>query len=121
PLAAIVTDAQASLRLLNRQLPDIKEALAGLGEIVKNAHRASEVIRRIREFSKKADPEMIQLDINEVVAEAVTLVRHEALRYGVTMRLELASGLLSVRGDRIQLQQVIINLVVNGTQAMAAV
>jgi signal transduction histidine kinase len=64
---------------------------------------------------------MIRLDINEVLEEAVTLLRHEALRHGVAMQLQLESGLLPVRGDRIQLQQVIINLAVNGMQAMAAV
>jgi C4-dicarboxylate-specific signal transduction histidine kinase len=121
PLAAIVTNGEASLRWLSRQPPNIEEVLAAVRQIVEDAHRASEVIRRIREFSKRADPEMIQLDINEVVEEAVTLVRHEALRYGVAMTLELESGLLPVRGDRIQLQQVIINLVVNGMQAMATV
>jgi len=79
------------------------------------------VIRRIREFSKQAEPEMVRLDINEVVEEVVTLLRHEALRHGATMELELEWGLLPVRGDRIQLQQVIINLAVNGMQAMATV
>ena len=88
---------------------------------VNDAHRANEVIRRIRKFSKKVDPEMIRLDINEVVEEAVTLLRHDALRHGVAIRLELASGLLPVRGDRIQLQQVIVNLLVNGMEAMATV
>src|SRR6185437_15665813 len=90
-------------------------------QIVKDAHRAGEVIRRIREFSKKVDPEMIRLDINEVVEETATLLRHEALQHGVAMQLELGSGLLPVRGDRIQLQQVIINLAVNGMQAMEAI
>jgi signal transduction histidine kinase len=79
------------------------------------------VIFRIREFSKKVKPRMIELDINEVVEEAVTLVRHEALRQDLAIRLELAPGLLPVRGDRIQLQQVIINFIVNGMQAMATI
>jgi C4-dicarboxylate-specific signal transduction histidine kinase len=121
PLAAIVTSAESSLRWLNRPAPDIEEVRAAIGQIVKDAHRAGEVIRRIREFSKKSNPEMIRLDINEVVEEAVTLLRHEALRHGVAIKLELESGLPSVRGDRIQLQQVIINLAVNGMQAMATV
>jgi PAS domain S-box-containing protein len=121
PLAAIVTNAESSLRWLSRQPPEIEEVAAAIGQIVNDAHRASTVIRRIREFSKKANPEMVQLDINEVVEEAVTLVRHEALRHGVAIRLELASGLPPIHGDRIQIQQVIINLVVNGLEAMAAV
>jgi PAS domain S-box-containing protein len=117
PLAAIVSNAEASTRWLNRPVPEIEEAIAAVGYILKNAHRASEVIRRTREFSKKADPEMVQLDINEVVEEAIALVRHEAHRHRVAVRLDLASSLLPVRGDRIQLQQVIINLVINGLQA----
>jgi C4-dicarboxylate-specific signal transduction histidine kinase len=120
PLAAIVTNAEAGLRFLRHQVPDLEEARAALQQIVKDANRSSEVIRKIRDFAKKADPEMIQLNLNEVVEEAVTLVRHEVLRHGVAMRLDLASGLLPVLGDRIQLQQVIINLVVNGVQAMAS-
>ena len=121
PLAAIVTNAESSLRWLSRQPPDIEEAVVGIRQIVKDAHRASEVIRRIREFSKKVGPEMIRLDINEVVEEAVTLLQYEALRHGVAMQLELDSSLLPVRGDRVQLQQVIINLAVNGMQAMTTV
>jgi signal transduction histidine kinase len=121
PLAAIVTNAESSLRWLNRQPPDIEEAVGGIRQTVKDAHRASEVIRRIREFSKKADPEMIRLDINGVVEEVVTLLQYEALRHGVAMQLELDSRLLPVRGDRVQLQQVIINLAVNGMQAMTTV
>jgi PAS domain S-box-containing protein len=121
PLAAIVTNAESSLRWLSRQTPDIEEAVTGIGKIVTDAHRAGEVIRRIREFSKKVDPEMIRLDINEVVEEAVTLLQYEALRHGVAIRLDLDSRLLPVRGDRVQLQQVIINLAVNGMQAMTTV
>jgi len=121
PLAAIVTNAESSLRWLSRQIPDIAEAGAGVRQIVKDAHRAGEVIRRVREFSKKADPEMIRLDINEVVEEAVTLLQYEALRHGVAMQLDLDSRLLPVRGDRVQLQQVIVNLAVNGMQAMTTV
>jgi PAS domain S-box-containing protein len=121
PLAAIVTNAESSLRWLSRQMPDIEEAGAGIRKIVKDAHRAGEVIRRVREFSKKADPLMIPLDINEVVEETVTLLRYEALRHGVAIRLDLDSRLLPVRGDRVQLQQVIINLAVNGMQAMTTV
>jgi PAS domain S-box-containing protein len=121
PLFAIVTNAEATLLLLSRDVPDIQEARAGIAEVIKNAHRAGEVIRRIRDFSKKAHPHMLQLNINEVVEEAVKLVRHEALRHGVTIRFEFASGLPLVRGDRIQLQQVIVNLAVNGMEAMTSV
>jgi C4-dicarboxylate-specific signal transduction histidine kinase len=121
PLAAIVTNAEASLRWLRRDVPDLEEARSAIGCVAKEAHRAGEVIHRIRGFLKKADPQMARLDINEVLEEAVTLLRHEALRHQVTMELELEWGFLPVRGDRIQLQQVIINLAMNGMQAMATV
>jgi PAS domain S-box-containing protein len=121
PLAAIVSNGEAVLRWLGREIPDLGEARAAAGQVVKSAHRASEVIKRIRGFSKKADPEMTPLDINEIVEEAATLVRHEALRYKVSMQIELASGLRPVRGDRTQLQQVLVNLAVNGMQAMSTV
>ena len=92
PLAAIVTNGEAGLRWLDREVPEIDEALDAIRQIVSEAHRASGVIRGIREFSRKAAPEMVQLDINDVIDEVVALVRHEALRHGVTMRLQPASG-----------------------------
>ncbi|MGZ3360474.1 MAG: PAS domain-containing protein [Xanthobacteraceae bacterium] len=121
PLAAIVTNGEASLRWLDRGTPEIDEALDAIRHIVSEAHRASGVIRGIREFSRKAEPEMVRLDVNGVIDEVVTLVQREALRHGVTMRLQPGSRLPMVRGDRIQLQQVIINLVINAIQAMATV
>src|SRR5439155_12321390 len=83
--------------------------------------RASGVIRKIRELSKKSDPEMSQLDINGVIGEVATLVQREALNNRVALRLQLAPELPPVCGDRIQLQQVIINLAINGVQAMSTV
>ena len=121
PLAAIVTNSEAALRWLGRDVPDLEEARAAIGQVAKEGRRAGGVIRKIREFSKKADPQMARLDINEVLEEAVTLLRHEALRHQVTMELELEWGFLPVCGDRVQLQQVIINLAMNGMQAMATV
>jgi PAS domain S-box-containing protein len=121
PLAAILLNAEATLRLLSRDVPDSQGARAAIADVIKDAHRAGEVTRRIRNFSKKAHPQMMQLNINEVVEEAVKLVRHEALQHGVTIRFEFASGLPPVRGDRIQLQQVIVNLAVNGMEAMTSV
>jgi PAS domain S-box-containing protein len=121
PLAALVTNAEAALRLLSRDVPEIEDARAGIADVIKEGHRAGEVIRRIRDFSKNAHPQMVQLNVNEVVEEAVKLIRHEALRHAVTIRFEFASGLPPVRGDRIQLQQVIVNLAVNGMEAMTSV
>ena len=121
PLAAIVTNGEAGLRWLDREVPEIAEALDAIRQIVGEAHRASGVIRGIREFSRKAAPEMVHLDINDVIEEAIALVRHEALRHGVAIRPQLAPAMPMVRGDRIQLQQVIINLVINALQAMATI
>jgi PAS domain S-box-containing protein len=121
PLAAIATNAEATLRLLSRDVPDIAEALAGIADVSKDARRAGEVICRIRDFSKKVHPQMMQLNINEVVEEAAKLIRHEALQHGVMIQFEFASDLPPVRGDRIQLQQVVVNLAVNGMEAMMSV
>jgi PAS domain S-box-containing protein len=121
PLAAIAADGAASLRWLQRPEPDVGEALHALGRIVGEADRASRVIRRIRDLAKNVEVEMVPLDINDVVEEAVPLVQREATSRRVALRVELAPGLPLVRGDRIQLQQVIINLVINGVQAMEQV
>ena len=120
PLAAIVANAEAILRLLSRDVPDIPEAQAGIADVSKDARRAGEVIWRIRDFSKKVHPQMMQLNINEVVEEAAKLIRHEALQHGVMIQFEFASDLPPVRGDRIQLQQVVVNLAVNGMEAMTS-
>ena len=121
PLSAIVLNGEAGLRWLGHDVPDLEQARNAIARIVSGAHRASDVIRRIREFSKKGNPEMGRLDINEVIGDVVTLVQREVLGHHATVRLQLAAELPRVRGDRIQLQQVIINLVINGVQAMADV
>ena len=121
PLAAIVVDGAAGLRWLDQQPPVLDEARSSMESMISDAKRAGEVIHRIRTLSKKTNPEMTQIDVNDVIEEAAALVRHEVRRYRVTMRLQLAPGLPSIRGDRIQLQQVIINLAINGVQAMAMV
>jgi PAS domain S-box-containing protein len=120
PLAAIVTNAEAGLRWLKGGTPDVQEAQESLELIVRDANRASVVIRRIREFLKK-DSQQVEVDIKDVVQEAVALVRHDLLKKQIALRLELADGLPPVRGDRIQLQQVILNLIMNGSEAIAAV
>jgi signal transduction histidine kinase len=89
--------------------------------IIADAHRASAVIRRTRELSRRTKPEQQSLDVNSLIDEALSLVQREAISNQVSLRLELASGLPAVRGDRVQLQQVIINLVVNGIEAMATI
>jgi PAS domain S-box-containing protein len=121
PLAGIVTNGEAGLRWLTRDDPQIEEARHAIERIIRDADRATGVVRRIRALSKKAAPEMTQLDINDVINEAMLLVQREVLSHRVAMRLELASGLPPVVGDRVQLQQVIINLAMNGIEAMADV
>jgi PAS domain S-box-containing protein len=121
PLGALVAEAEACLRWLEHGTPNLDEARQNVERIIQNGHRASEVIRRVRALSKKADPQMVPLDINGVVNEVATLVRRELAGHQVMLRLELAPALPAVLADRIQLQQVLINLVMNGIEAMQAV
>jgi C4-dicarboxylate-specific signal transduction histidine kinase len=121
PLAAVVTNAQACLRWLALETPRPDEARAAVERIVRDGNRASEVIQRIRALVKKNDPQMVALDINDVIREAISLEHREILSREVSLRTELASALPPVLGDRVQLQQVVINLVMNALEAMAPV
>ena len=121
PLTAIVADAAASLRWLaesNPQLDMVREALV---DVVTDGRRAAAVIERIRQLAAKNDPQMTPLDINDLIEGVVPLVRLELFKHQVSLRRDLTSALPPVLGDRVQLQQVVINLVVNGVEAMAAV
>ncbi|WP_161534834.1 PAS domain S-box protein [Bradyrhizobium sp. LCT2] len=120
PLAAVISNADACIAWLDREPADLKAARRSAEWIVEDANRASEVIRRIRALAKKTEIEVVSLDINQVVREAVALVRRELATHGVSVRMELASDLPRICGDRIQLQQVLINLVMNGIEAMQA-
>jgi C4-dicarboxylate-specific signal transduction histidine kinase len=121
PLAAVLTNAQACLRWLARETPRPDEARAAVERIVRDSNRASEVIQRIRALVKKTDPQMVALDINDVIREAISLEQREILSRQVSLRTELASALPPVLADRVQLQQVVINLVMNALEAMAPV
>jgi len=121
PLAAVVTNAQACLRWLALEPPRPDEARAAVERIVRDSNRASEVIQRIRALVKKSEPQMAALDINDVIREAISLEQREMLSRQVSLRTELASALPPVLGDRVQLQQVVINLVMNALEAMAPV
>jgi len=121
PIAAIVTNGQVGLRLLALETPRPDELRAAVERIVKDANRASEVIQRIRALAKRTEPRMVSLDINDVIREAILLVHREVLSHGVSLRTELASGLPPLLGDRVQLQQVVINLLINGVEAMASI
>ncbi|MHC6156381.1 PAS domain S-box protein [Bradyrhizobium elkanii] len=121
PLAAIFSNADACLGWMGREAPNLSAARSSVEWIIEDAIRASEVIRRIRALAKKGDIEMVPLNINELVKEVIALVTRELVSHRVTLRTELTAGLPTILGDRIQLQQVIINLVMNGIEAMDAV
>jgi PAS domain S-box-containing protein len=118
PIAAAVTNAKTCLRWLTRDHPDVEEARAAAMRIVKDGTRAAEIISRIRLLFKKGTPERELVDVNEVVREMIVLLRGEATRYNVSIRTELAAELPSVLGDRVQLQQVMMNLMLNAMDAM---
>jgi len=118
PIAAAVTNANTCLRWLTREQPDVEEARAAAMRIVKDGTRAAEIIKRIRLLFKKGTPERELVDVNEVIREMTVLLRSEAARYVVSIRTELAAGLPQVMADRVQLQQVLMNLMINGIDAM---
>jgi signal transduction histidine kinase len=118
PLGAVVANAEACLGWLDRESPDLNEAHAAIERIVRDGHRAGEVIRRVRALIKRTDTQMVPLDVNEIVGEAMNIVEHELFRHRVSQRMELSSDLPVVLGDRIQLQQVLLNLIINGIEAM---
>jgi PAS domain S-box-containing protein len=119
PIAATVMNASAGLRWLATQPPDLEEVRQTLGRIVADSNRAIEFIGRIHALVNKAPPRREPLDINESILEIIALTRSEVLKRGVSSRQELAKGLPLVLGDRIQLQQVILNLITNSVQAMS--
>jgi PAS domain S-box-containing protein len=121
PLAAIVTNAEAGLRWLRRGTPDVEAACRSVEWVISDGNRASEVIRRVRALAKSSGIEMVPLDVNDVVREIIALVQRELISHQVSLRTELASPLPMVLGDHIQLQQVFINLVMNGIDAMQSV
>jgi NO-binding membrane sensor protein with MHYT domain len=121
PLAAVVTNAEACLRWLDRGTPNLDEARRALERIIEDGNRAGEVIRHLRALSSKTETEKAPLDINDVVNEVIALVQHQLLSHRVSLRTELAPALPMVLADRVQLQQVIINLVINGIEAMQPV
>jgi PAS domain S-box-containing protein len=118
PIAAAVTNANTCLRWLSKDHPDVEEARAAALRIVKDGTRAAEIIKRIRLLFKKGTPPREFVDVNEVIREMVLLLRSEVARYNISIRTELAADLHQVMGDRVQLQQVMMNLIVNSIDAM---
>jgi len=121
PITAVITYAQAGLNWLDAQPPDLKEVRQTLGHISRQGKRASDVIDRIRALIKKAPPRKEELEINEAVLEVIALIRAEVLKNAVAVRTQLAEGLPVIRADRVQLQQVIVNLIINAVEAMSDV
>jgi PAS domain S-box-containing protein len=121
PLTAIVASGNAAVRWLDREVPENARAIRSVTRMISEAHRASQVILRIRELAKKAEPVMSQVDVNWLIEDVLVLISREATGQRVEVRTQLASELPPVLGDRVQLQQVLINLVMNGIQAMAPV
>jgi PAS domain S-box-containing protein len=120
PLGAVVTNAQACMRWLDRANPDLNQAHAALDRIVRDGHRAGEVVQRIRALAKKTEIQKAPVQLNEVISESLSVVQHELLIHKVRLQLELASDLPLVFADSIQLQQVFINLSMNAIEAMHA-
>src|SRR6202040_475868 len=121
PLAAVVNAAAACRRWLDGDTPNLDEARLAVDWIIKEGNRASEVIRRVRALANKTEIEKVRLDINDVVKEVIALVQREVDSQRVSLRIELAPALPMIPGDRVQLQQLIINLVMNGIEAMQSI
>ena len=121
PLAASVTNAHAALRWLSLQPANLEEAREALASIVYDGKRAGDVIERMRALIKKAPPRKDGLDINDVILGVCALIRGELAKNGVSLRTQLADGLPLTQGDRVQLQQVMLNLIMNAIEAMSAV
>jgi C4-dicarboxylate-specific signal transduction histidine kinase len=121
PIAAAVTDANTCLRWLTRDQPDLEEAREASLRVVKDATRAAEIIDRIRLLFKKGTPQRELVDVNEVIREMIVLLRNQATRYSIFVRTDLAADIPQIMGDRVQLQQVLMNLIVNSIDAMKEV
>jgi C4-dicarboxylate-specific signal transduction histidine kinase len=121
PLAAVVANAEACLRWLGRGTPDLDAARMSAECIINDGNRASEVIRRVRALANKTDIEKAPLDLNDVVREVIALVHSQLVRHQASLRTELTPALPMIFGDRVQLQQLIINLMMNAIEAMQGV
>lgn len=119
PIGATVTAAQAALRWLERQPPDLEEARKALAQIVHDGTRAADIVHRIRALIKKAPSRKECLDINEAIRGVIELTRSEAVKNGVSVQMKLAEHLPPIQGDQVQLQQVMLNLIINAVDAIS--
>jgi len=120
PIAAAVTNAKTCLLWLNRDTPDLEEAREAAMRIVKDGTRAAAIISRVRLLFRKGTPQREPVDFNEVVRDMIVLLRGEAIRYSISIRTDLAADLPEIMADPVQLQQVMMNLMMNGIDAMKA-
>jgi C4-dicarboxylate-specific signal transduction histidine kinase len=121
PLAAIVLNGEVCMQWLDTDKPDLAKVRIAAKRMISDASRAAEIVRRLGALSRKADPEYRPLNINDLVTETIPLLRREIASHGAALHLDLHSDVPPVAGDKVQLQQVVINLVVNGIQAMAGI
>jgi signal transduction histidine kinase len=121
PIAAAVTSANSCFRWLEADVPNLDKARAAANKIVKDGTRAAEIIRRIRLLFQKGTPQWQLVDVNEILGEMIVLLQGEAARYSISVQTELAADIPKVTGDRVQLQQVVMNLMTNSIEAMKTV
>jgi len=121
PLTAIVTQAESLLQWLAKDPPNLERVRKAAGCIIRDGHHAGDVVRGIRAMVRKAAPQVTPLDINEIIQDVIELMRGELIRHDVTLEIELADGLDPVIGDRVQLQQVLVNLGMNAIEAMCQI
>ena len=119
PIASARNNARAALNFFDNQPSDMSEIKEALGCVVGDADRAGHIVDRIRDHIKKAPPKMDRFDMNEAIRDAIILNRGEAVKNGVSVQTQLAEGLPFFRGDRVQIQQVMVNLIINAIQAMS--
>ena len=118
PVSGVITNADVCLRYLGRDKPDLGEVRTAVTRILRDAQRAAETIKKIRTQFKNGSENREVIDVNEINRETVALLRGEAMRHNISVRTELAADLPQIIGDRVQLQQVAMNLIVNGIEAM---
>jgi C4-dicarboxylate-specific signal transduction histidine kinase len=121
PLAAILANGDAGLRWLNREEPDLDEAWNAVSRITEDARRAGKMIENLRALAKKSEPQFARLEVNGAILEILALTRSELAQHDVVLRTDLSAGDRLVFADRVQLQQVMLNLIINGIEAMSAV
>jgi len=121
PIASALNNARAAQRFLDKQPPDLGEVRGALGGIVGNADRAGDIINRIRDHIKKAPPRKERFDLNEAINEVIVLARNAIIRNSISFQTRFGDGLFPVHGDRVQVQQVVMNLILNAVEAMGSV